>query len=148
MGIEPKKKKSKLKIAIAIIVGLVILGALIGGDSSGNKDKPSQKVDGGNEVTSEEPKKEKLTLDEGWTIDKSNQFAVYIEGYVSNNTDKEITNYVQITFDALDANKANLGTCLANTNTIDANGKWKFKAICTDAPEEIDTVRFKNISGF
>ena len=61
---------------------------------------------------------EKLTLDDGWAMDKSNQFAVYVTGYVTNNTDKAITNYVQITFDALDRQGANLGTCLANTNKL------------------------------
>lgn len=92
--------------------------------------------------------KPKLTLDDGWKMDKSNQFAVYVNGYVTNNTDQAITNYVQITFDALDKAGANLGTCLANTNTIDAMGKWKFKAICSGEVKEIATVRFKELSGF
>jgi len=92
--------------------------------------------------------KPKLTLDDGWKMDTSNQFAVYVNGYVTNNTDKAIATYVQITFDALDKSGANLGTCLANTNTIDAHGKWKFKAICTGDAGEIAKVRFKELSGF
>ena len=92
--------------------------------------------------------KAKLSLDDGWTMDKSNQFAVQVVGYVSNNTDKAITNYVQITFDALDKQGANLGTCLANTNTVDAGGKWKFKAMCSGEAKEISPVRFKEITGF
>lgn len=92
--------------------------------------------------------KDKLTLDDGWTLDKSNQFAATVNGYVTNNTDKPIDNYVQITFDALDAQGANLGTCLANTNTIDANGKWKFSAICSGSADEVATVRLKEITGF
>lgn len=91
---------------------------------------------------------EKLTLDEGWEMDQSDLYAVYVSGYVTNNTDKAITNYVQITFDALDAQGANLGTCLANTNTVDAGGKWKFKAICSGEAEDISQVRFKAITGF
>lgn len=92
---------------------------------------------------------ERLTLDEGWTTqeDDSGMF-INVTGYVSNNSDKAITNYVQITFDTLDAQGANLGTCLANTNTIDANGKWKFEAMCLDDASEIAEVRFKEISGF
>ncbi len=92
---------------------------------------------------------ERLTLDEGWTVatDEYGMFTT-VTGYVSNNSDKAITNYVQITFDTLDANGANLGTCLANTNTIDANGKWKFEAACLDDADEIAEVRFKEITGF
>lgn len=97
----------------------------------------------------EEPaaEQEQLTLDEGWELDKSNQFMAMVNGYVSNNGEA-ITNYVQITFDVLDAEGANLGTCLANTNTIDAGGKWKFEAICDGEPDEIADVRFKEITGF
>lgn len=102
------------------------------------------------EVEAPKPeKKERLTLDEGWTIETSDLGAfTVVKGYVSNNSDKAITNYVQITFDTLDANGANLGSCLANTNTIDANGKWKFEATCFDDSEEIAEIRFKEISGF
>lgn len=90
----------------------------------------------------------RLTLDKGWKIDKSNQFAVYVRGYVSNNSDKPITNYAQITFDVLDKTGANLGSCLANSNSIDAHGKWKFEAICQGDPSEVAKVRLKEITGF
>ncbi|GAB2567418.1 FxLYD domain-containing protein [Leucobacter ruminantium] len=100
----------------------------------------------------EEPQpepKERLTLDEGWTVAPDEYgFSTVVSGYVSNNSDKAITNYVQITFDSYDAAGANLGTCLANTNTIDANGKWKFEAHCLDTNGEIAEVRFKEITGF
>ena len=94
-------------------------------------------------------KPERLTLDDGWTY-AADEYGVFtkVTGYVSNNSDDAITNYVQITFDTLDAAGANLGTCLANTNTIDANGKWKFEAICTDDASEIAEIRFKEITGF
>ena len=91
---------------------------------------------------------ERLTLDKGWKVDRSNPFAVYVKGYVSNNSDKPLTNYAQITFDVLDKKGANLGTCLANTNTIDAHGKWRFEAICGGDQADVATVRFKEISGF
>ena len=139
-------------VALVLIIGF---GNAIGGaGQSGTAGDPpaSQTVETGADTTPVEPAKEapkeKLALEEGWEIDKSNQFAVYINGYVVNNTDKAITNYVQITFDALDAAGANLGTCLANTNTIDANGKWRFKAMCTSDAKEIAEIRFKEITGF
>lgn len=92
---------------------------------------------------------ERLTLDEGW-VHEADEYGIStrVKGYVSNNSDKAITNYVQITFDTLDVQGANLGTCLANTNTIDANGKWKFEAFCLDDADEIAEVRFKEITGF
>jgi len=98
--------------------------------------------------TSQAKPTERLTLDKGWKIDKSNPFAVYVKGYVSNNSDKPLTNYAQITFDVLDKSGANLGTCLDNTNTIDAHGKWRFEAICDGDPGDVAKVRFKEISGF
>lgn len=92
---------------------------------------------------------ERLTLDDGWTY-QGDEYGITttVTGYVSNNSDEPISNYVQITFDTLDAEGANIGTCLANTNTIDANGKWKFEAICLDGVDEINEIRFKEITGF
>lgn len=121
-----------------------------GNKQAGEPSKPEQaaKPAASAPVASAESKKDKLTLDEGWAIDKSDGFAVYVNGYVSNNIDKPITNYVQITFTALDAKGANVGDCLANTNTVDANGKWKFRAMCTGEFKDISKVRFKDITGF
>ena len=90
--------------------------------------------------------KPRLTLDDGWSIDTSNPYMTQVVGTVSNNSDKDIKGYIQITFSALDADGANVGDCLANANTVDANGKWKFKAMCSG--DDIKDVRFKEISGF
>ena len=90
--------------------------------------------------------KPRLTLDDGWSIDTSNPYMTQVVGTVSNNSDKDIKGYIQITFSALDADGANVGDCLANANTVDANGKWKFKAMCSG--DGIKDVRFKEISGF
>ncbi|WP_210115886.1 FxLYD domain-containing protein [Acidipropionibacterium timonense] len=91
---------------------------------------------------------EKLTLLKGWKIDKSDGISVHIRGYVLNNTDKPINNYIEVTFNVYDAEGNNIDTCLANTNTIDAHGKWKFDAICLKDPSEIKTVKFKELTGF
>lgn len=122
-------------------------------DDSGSEDTSDLEEEPIQEEPEPEPakpeKKERLTLDEGW-VTETDDYGMFttVKGYVSNNSDKPITNYVQITFDTLDAAGANLGTCLANTNTIDANGKWKFEAMCLDDSSEIAQVRFKEISGF
>ncbi len=151
---KPKKPWFK-KWWVWVLGVIVLIGAANalgggGGSSQPAPAAPAPSAGAGSQAPAPaaEPKKERLTLDEGWEIDRSNQFAVYVNGYVSNNTDKPIDTYVQITFDTLDKAGANLGTCLANTNTIDANGKWKFKAICTADAKEIETVRFKELTGF
>lgn len=91
---------------------------------------------------------QKLTLLKGWKMDKSDGISVHIRGYVLNNTDKPINNYIEVTFNVYDAEGNNIDTCLANTNTIDAHGKWKFDAICLKDPSEIKTVKFKELTGF
>jgi len=137
---------------LGVVVVLIGIGNALGGGGTTQSAAPATQQTAGSR--SSEPAKPapaakaKLTLEDGWAMDKSNQFAVQVVGYVSNNTDKPITNYVQITFDALDKQGANLGTCLANTNTVDAGGKWKFKALCSGEAKEISQVRFKEITGF
>ena len=134
---------------VLIVIVLIGLGNILGRGASNQAAPPAVEVTQSTGGTQTEPtSSDPLTLDKGWKIDKSNQFAVFVTGYVTNNTDQAITNYVQITFDTLDSDGANLGTCLDNTNTIDAKGKWKFKAICTGEAKEIKKVRFKEISGF
>lgn len=156
---KPKKPWFK-KWWVWVLGILILLGAVnaLGGGGSGNQAAtPSQNVSSNTpaaeqksaeEKPAEEPKKERLTLEDGWEIDKSNPYAIFVTGYVANNSDKPVDNYIQITFDALDKEGANVGSCLANTNTVDAQGKWKFKAMCTGEVEDIETVRFKEITGF
>lgn len=150
----PSKKPwfKKWWVWLGIVVLLMGIGNALGGGGTTQSAAPATRQTAGS--PSSEPAKAtpetkaKLTLDDGWAVDRSNQFAVQVVGHVSNNTDKAITNYVQIMFDALDKQGANLGTCLANTNTVDAGGKWKFKALCSGDAKEISQVRFKEISGF
>ncbi len=139
-----------------VIIAVVVLGG-IGGALSGNKDTTSQSqqqtaTDSAEKADKSEkkeaPKKERLTLDKGWKLDRSNPYMTQVVGTVSNNSGKAINGYIQITFSALDADGANVGDCLDNANTVDANGKWKFKATCTGDSADIATVRFKDISGF
>lgn len=127
---------------LTIIIAIVMMAAAVDSIDKAVTDDNEQKT------SSSEQKKatERLTLDEGWTLDKSNQYMAKVIGTVSNNSDKPVNGYIQITFSALDAEGANVGDCLANANTVDANGKWKFEAVCSGS--NIDTVRFKELSGF
>jgi len=88
-----------------------------------------------------------LMLDDGWKVKKDAGF-IKVVGTVSNTSDKAVTNLATITFDVLDANGANTGSCMDSVNTIDAGGKWKFEAICTVDVTSTSKVRFKDITGF
>lgn len=135
---KPFYKKIKFWVALFIIIG--VIGALQ--DKDAKQAYETAKTAAGETVK----EKAKLTLDDGWTIDASNQFATFVNGYVTNNTDKAVTNYVQITFTAYDESNATVGSCMANANNIDAKGKWKFQAFCTG--KGVKTVKFKEITGF
>lgn len=145
---KPNQKKHfykniKFWVAVFVIIGLI--GAIQDKDM-GKQASETSKTTGGETVKVENTEKAKLTLDDGWAIDTSNQFAAFVNGYVTNNTDKAITNYVQITFTAYDESNATVGSCMANANNIDAKGKWKFQAFCTG--KGVKTVKFKEITGF
>lgn len=143
---------------LSVIIALVLVVA-IGGALGGSQDEKRARQTGGQTEAStggsqqsapeakKEEKKERLTLDEGWSLDKSNPYATKVIGTVSNNSDKAIDGYIQIRFSGLDAEGANVGDCLANANTVNANGKWKFEAICFDG-NKIDKVQFKDLTGF
>lgn len=153
---KPKKPFYKpVWFWLLALVALVILGSALGG---GNKGQQATQTTAGSATTQVAPakstqapaqtqaaEKERLTLNDGWKLDKSNPYMSQVVGSVANNSDAPINTYVSITFDALDSSGANVGTCLANTNTIDAKGTWKFKALCTG--EGIAKVRFKAMGG-
>ena len=143
MAKEEGKKRNwfvRHKILTAILVIIVIV---IAATSAGGGKKTGTQTSSNTSTA-----KAKLTLDDGWQLTTPDTIgAQYVDGYVSNNTDKDITSYVQITFNGYDDSGANVGTCLANTNSVDANGKWKFHAIC-DFDKNMTTVKFKDLSGF
>lgn len=138
-----------------IVIAVVILGifAALGGGSKGGDEqksgsdkaasapatsqakeadksagKPAEKPAA--KTTDEDQVKGDLALLKGWKL-KKDEFSAHVTGYVRNNSDESINNYIQIEFNAYDASGSNTDTCLANTNTIDAHGKWKFDAICS-----------------
>jgi hypothetical protein len=92
-------------------------------------------------------KTDALILDDGWELDNSNQFFSQITGTVSNSADEAFTGLVTITFDVLDEDGSNIGSCVDSINTVDAGGKWKFDAMCAETVQDKSQVRFKEISG-
>lgn len=124
-------------IAIIIILIILIAGALIG--SNGSSD---------NETKTSTTTEEKFTLVEVTSAAADDyNIAYYIEGMIKNNKDKDY-DYVQVEFTTYDADGNTLGTCLDNSSGLEANGTWKFKAMCTDNVEEIASYKLKEITGW
>ena len=150
MAEKEKKPFYKRKVFWVIaIIALMVFGAAASQDDGNQANKTTKSTDGSTSTQAKPEKSEekpRLTLDDGWSVDTSNPYMTQVVGTVSNNSDKSIDGYIQIAFSALDSDGANVGDCFANANTVDANGKWKFKAMCTG--DDIKDVRFKEITGF
>lgn len=120
-----------VSIVIAIVM-TVITAAVIGAAGQAAKDLDKSSV---------------LKLDDGWKVESDSMVSTVV-GTVSNTSDKAVTAVATISFDVLDSSGANIGTCFDTASTIDAGGKWKFKAMCTVEVAKDSTVRFKDITGF
>lgn len=83
--------------------------------------------------------------DEG--LDASNEYAAVITGTLTNNTDEE-KNYIQVEYVIYDAEGAQIGTALANTNNLKAGGTWKYEAYSTVSPSEVDSWELADVTGF
>ena len=93
-----------------------------------------------------EVKAEDLELEEGHTgAPDEYGFAYYIEGYIKNNTDKDYS-YVQVEFTTYDSEGNTLGTCLDNNSGLEAQGRWKFKAMCIEEVDKIASYKLKEIT--
>lgn len=80
-------------------------------------------------------------------LDSSNQFATYITGKLTNNTEDEVS-YIQVEYNLYDAEGAQVGTALANTNNLQPGGVWKFEAIGTASPDEVASFELIDVTGF
>ncbi len=140
------KRKSVWVIAIIVIIAIGASASQGGGNQANETTKSTDGSTTTQQSAKKSEEKPRLTLDDGWSVDTSNPYMTQVVGAVSNNSDQAINGYIQITFSALDSEGANVGDCLANANTVDANGKWKFKAMCSG--DGIKDVRFKEITGF
>ncbi len=143
------KKQSKGKAITAIILAVLSIVITLSMQAIFSNALKSVTTDNNTQSTTQQTSSEvkpKLTLNDGWSLDKSNPYITKVVGSVANNSDEAIKGYIQITFSALDASGANVGDCLANANTVDAHGTWKFEAMCSG--NNIATARFKDLSGF
>lgn len=110
---------------------------------SGDNSNPTKS----NEQTGKtEVKADDLELEEGYTgAPDEYGIAYYIEGYIKNNTDKDYS-YVQVEFTTYDSEGNTLGTCLDNNSGLEAQGRWKFKAMCTEEVDKIASYKLKEIT--
>lgn len=81
------------------------------------------------------------------TLDTSNPYAAYITGTLTNNKDTDVS-YVQVEYVLYDADGAQIGTALANTNNLKAGGSWKYEAYVTADAASIASFELAEITGF
>lgn len=56
--------------------------------------------------------------------------------------------YIQVEYNLYDADGAQVGTALANTNNLKAGGTWKFEAVGTASPDEVASYERVDVTGF
>ncbi|MCM1992238.1 FxLYD domain-containing protein [Oceanirhabdus seepicola] len=71
---------------------------------------------------------------------------IYIEGVIKNKSGKGYTN-AQLIFNLYDSNGNQIGTAVANSNTFDKYGKWKFRAIGLGANGDVASYKISEITG-
>lgn len=146
-------KKGIGKIVAIVIVVLVVIAA-IGGTSN---DGSSSTSEGSSQEATEQQTTQEQTdaedeQDEPYTVtdeelDTSNPYTTYITGTLTNNTDNEVS-YIQVEYNLYDADGAQIGTALANTNNLKAGGTWKFEALGTASPDEVASYELVDVTGF
>ena len=140
----PNCRKKQSKIPTWICVLIIIIGIIM----VANYQSPSSSSYDNNSGSSSTSEKKKLTLEDGYTHGYDDiGFAYYIEGYVSNPTNKDYS-YVQIMFTAYDSEGNTLGSCIDNVNSLEKAGRWKFKAICLGGDGNISSIKFDEITGW
>ncbi|WP_234346332.1 FxLYD domain-containing protein [Collinsella provencensis] len=140
-----KGKKSVWKIILIVVVVIGVIGAVGSGgksDSKGSADAPAQEQ----KQEQEEPESEPYAITDE-TLDTSNQFSAYITGTLTNNTDRDL-DYIQVEYVLYDADGAQIGTALANTNNLKAGGAWKFEAAAFEDGAEIASFELADVTGF
>ena len=81
-----------------------------------------------------------------FTAEKDAMGNVYIEGVIKNNSGKKYTN-AEVIFNLYDSNGNQIGTAVANSNTFDEYGKWKFRAIGLGANGDVASYKISEITG-
>lgn len=139
-----KGKKSIWKIVLVGFVVLVVIGAIGSGGSNESMDDGSSQEPQTQQI--QEPAPEPYTVTDE-AMDSSNPYCAYITGTLTNNTEDE-KSYIQVSYNLYDADGAQIGTALANTNNLKAGGAWKFEAVGTVEPAKVASWELADVSGF
>ena len=91
-------------------------------------------------------KEGKFEIIEEFTAEKDAMGNIYIEGVIKNNSGGKYTN-AQVTFNLYDLDGNQIGSAIANSNTFDENGKWKFRAIGIGANGDVASYKLSDITG-
>lgn len=132
-------------VFVCIIFIPIMVGVLASDETSTTSSDETTKSEEGTKTT---VKQEKFTLEDGHTgsADEYN-VGYYIEGYIQNNTNRKYS-YVQVTFNLYDSEGNQLGTAIDNINNLEANGRWKFKAIALSEAGNIASYKLEKITGY
>ena len=139
VAMSKKSMLARLALATALVIATPVALVGCGGGAP---------ADGGDATAEQaaEPEQEPYTVSEE-QLDTSNQFAVYVTGTLTNNTDSD-KSYIQVEYVIYDADGAQIGTALANTNNRKAGGTWKFEAASTVEPDEVASWELADVTGF
>lgn len=75
------------------------------------------------------------------------QYSCAITGTFTNTSGTKVS-YVQVSYNLFDADGAQIGTALANTSNLAADGTWKFEAFGTAAIDEVASYQLSDVTGF
>ena len=138
-----------MKKKAGLILGCILFVISAVGSVSGDKKDNVSVSEKGNttQKTKETTKETKKEYEIKNVNIEKDEFSTYVTGVLKNNGGKK--GYVQITVPCYDKDGAKLGDALANVNDIDANGKWKFKAMYMggETPASCDVNKLE-VSGF
>lgn len=148
------KKIPTWLIVIIVILGIGVIGVGLKDEEQNNINNNVQNdntANNDNETNNNNSntnnKKEKFSYEITSSEPDNINFGYYIEGIVTNNTNKEY-NYVQIEFVCYDSDGNNLGTAMDNVNNLGANEKWKFKAMGLFTNQTVDHCDYKEITSW
>ena len=163
-----KEDKKAIIIAISIFIVIFILVIKLGQLIPEEEDASMEKSNNSNDIVEEklpedeessgtkEPStiveyksdldKKRFVVLEDYFSNESNRFVTYIEGKIQNNSDQS-AKYIMIEFSIYDSENNKIGTCNDYSSSLEPNGIWKFKAICTKPRDEIAYYELSRVSG-
>ena len=80
------------------------------------------------------------------TAEKDAMGCIYIEGVIKNNSGKKYTN-VELIFNLYDSDGNQIGIAIANSNTFDEYGKWKFRANGIGVNGDVASYKISEVTG-